>query len=248
MVSEPGAGAVELRGPADALLDEPLQVTARGAGGSDGLLWRARIRDDDGRVWRAVAQRPEQLAAGWSPAKETTGTVAGLRSLRPVALDLRAEVPDGRAGTRTFRRRLLAEGVRVRRWKQDLQGTLLLPAQEQPCAAVVVEALDPPHDADGDAQPDPVATARAAAPLAAALLASRGVLVFAVATPGAAERAVELLAAVPAAQRAGSGVRLLPSTPLPPGVPARASAVEVRAAAEAWDALLAELGATPRGG
>jgi hypothetical protein len=249
VVSEP-VGALELRGPADGLLDDPLTLLARGAGGQTGLLWRARLRDDDGRVWRATAERPELLARAWTPAKETTGAVAGLRSLRPVALDVRAEAPDGRAAARTFRRRLLADGVRVRRWKEGLNATLLLPLAETPCAAVVLDAGGGGGTGGASGACDAGVGTAEAAPLAAALLASRGVLVFAVATPGAADRAAELLAAVPAAARAaeagGGAVRLISSLPLPPGVPARMSAGQTSANAAAWDALLAELGATPR--
>ena len=87
---------LELRGATDGeLLDEPWRVVARGAGGGP-LTWRARIRDDDGRVWRAEATSPQGLAGAWAPAKRPApGPVAALRSLRPVAIDLRAETADG---------------------------------------------------------------------------------------------------------------------------------------------------------
>jgi hypothetical protein len=243
-------GALELRGAADGLLDEPLALTVRGAGGGP-LLWRARLRDDDGRVWRAAADEPELLAAAWAPAKETTGAVAALRSLRPVALDLRAEAADGRAAARTVRRRLVADGVRVRRWRAPLPGALLLPDREEPCAAVVVEPApaDAPAapGAPGDPAPSaPRAAAGEATLSAAALLASRGVLVFATTEAGAGDQALELLAAVPAAARAARPARRLAFLPLPPGIPARLTAAEATANAVAWDALLAELGAGPR--
>jgi len=260
-------GALELRATADALLDAPLEASVRGAGGAE-LLWRARTHDDDNRVWRASAARPEELNAAWAPAKATTGAVAALRSLRPVALELRAEAADGRAAARTVRRRLVADGVRVRRWRDGVAGTLLLPARETPCAAVVVTpaapgpASDAPtprgHRPNADAAPGPAshspspleARPSAAAPAllppdallpVAALLASRGALVFATAQPGDGERALELLAAIPAAGRAERPPRLLSPLPLPPGLPAR-----VAADAAAWDALLAELGADRR--
>lgn len=223
-MSGEGGGALELRADPDTLLDAPLDASVRGAGGAE-LLWRARLQDDDGRVWRAAAARPEALAAAWAPAKATTGDVAALRSLRPLALELRAEAPDGRATARTVRRRLLADGVRVRRWKDGVAGTLLLPACEAPCAALAVtDAI----------APDALLPA-------AALLASRGVLVFAAASEQDGGPALELLAAIPAAGRAERPPRLVPPLPLPPGLPARAAAD-----ASAWDTLLAELGADPR--
>jgi hypothetical protein len=218
-------GALELRAAPDELLDAPLEASVRGAGGGE-LLWRARAQDDDGRVWRASAARPEELTAAWAPAKATTGEVAALRSLRPLAVELRAEASDGRATARTVRRRLLADGVKVRRWKDGVAGTLLLPGRDGPCAAVAVtEAV----------VPDALLPA-------AALLASRGVLVFAAASEQDGELALRLLASIPAAGRAERPPRLIPPLPLPPGLPTRAAAD-----AAAWDALLAELGAGPRG-
>ena len=285
-----GGGALELRGAGDGLLDEPLVLQVHGAGGA-APTWRARLRDDDGRVWRASADRPERLAAAWAPAKATTGPVAALQSLRPIALELRAEADDGRAAARTVRRRLLADGVRVRRWRDPVPGTLLLPAAATPCAAVVLPpaavgrptaapdrsaaagppaaAADPPAAgasaaaaADGGppaatapgppaaATADPRAagaSAAAAALPAAALLASRGAVVFVPARDEGLERAVELLAAVPAAARAAGGaVRVLDAVPLPPGLPARRDPAAAAADAAAWDALLAALGARPR--
>ncbi|MBI5105688.1 MAG: hypothetical protein HZB46_12040 [Solirubrobacterales bacterium] len=178
------------------LLDAPLALKAPGA-----VWWRARLRDDDGRVWKAEGPSPEEL--GWSG----PGEVAALRSLRPVAIDLRAELAGGGAVARALRRVLLAPGVQVRRWK-DAGATLFRPAGE-PCATVVV-----PADAT----------------LAAALLASRGALVL-------AGPPHERLAAVPGA----TDPLVLDAAPLPPNVPV----AEPRDPA-AWDALLAELGATAR--
>jgi hypothetical protein len=214
---------LELRGATDGLLlDEPWRLDVRGAGGAP-LTWRARIRDDDGRVWRAEAERPEDLAGAWSPAKRPSpGPVAALRSLRPVSVDVRAEAADGRAASRTVTRRLVADGVRRRRWRDGAAATLHLPAG--PAASVAL--------LDGG---DP-----AIAPLVAALLASRGVLVLHV--TGGLDAASERLAAVPAA--AGAPPRVVAGEHLlPPGVPATAVPD-----ADAWDALLADLGATPRGG
>src|SRR6478752_1658970 len=116
---------LELRGATDGLLlDEPWRLEVRGAGAAP-LTWRARIRDDDGRVWRAEAGRPEDLAGAWSPAKRPApGPVAALRSLRPVSVDVRAETADGRAAARTVTRRLVADGVRRRRWCDGVSATL----------------------------------------------------------------------------------------------------------------------------
>jgi hypothetical protein len=213
---------LELRGATDGLLlDEPWLLDVRGAGGAP-LTWRARIRDDAGRVWRAEAGRPEDLAAAWTPAKRPPpGPVAALRSLRPVSVDVRAEAADGGAAARTVTRRLVAEGVRRRRWRDGVSATLHLPAGP-PASVALLHGGDP-----------------AIAPLAAALLASRGVLVLQVADGLDAAR--ERLAAVPAA--AGAQPRVVAGEGLlPPGVPAT-----VAADAAAWDALLADLGATPRG-
>jgi hypothetical protein len=215
-------GALELSAPGTALLDEPLVVRVRGAGEKPpSLLWRARVRDDDGRVWRATAKSPGELAAAWDPAKDTTGDVAALQSMRPVQLDLRVEASDGRGATRTLTRRLLADGVRVRRWREGVTATLLLPAV--PPTAAIVAAVTP-----------------AGLP-AAALLASRGVLVFAVREPRQLDRGIELLADVPAAAMPEGARRFDDPLPLPPGLPARTTPDDA-----AWDALLAELSATPR--
>ncbi|MEA2219037.1 MAG: hypothetical protein QOJ35_1663 [Solirubrobacteraceae bacterium] len=241
-------GQLELRGPATGLLDEPFVLRVRGAGPAAELRWRARYRDDDDRVWRAAAARCEDLATSWSPAKEGTGAIAALRSLRPLSVDVRVETPDGRAAARTVTRLLAGEGVRSRRWRDGLAATLHVPTGT-PCATVVVDATAG-------------ATEAAVATLAASLLASRGVLALVVASARgdvAAEPlavARERLAAVPGA---GGAIVVLPALDpfgaadpgsgvvLPPGVGARD--VRPGAAAEraaAWDALLGRLGAQPR--
>jgi len=221
-------GALEIRGPGDGLLDDPLALHARGAGPDAVLRWRARLRDDDHRVWRAEAARAEDLAGAWAPAKAApTGPVAALRSLRPVAIEVRVEAADGRAATRTLRRRLVGEGVRVRRWREPFPATLLRPAG-QPAATALVDARTG-------------ADALAVATVAAALLASRGVLVLVLA-PGrgtASATPADAAAALAAVPGAGDPVAIDP--PLPPGVPATNPC-----SAEDWDALLTRLGARPR--
>ena len=184
------------------------------------------MRDDDGRVGKGSAARARDLGLAWVPVKEGTGPVAALASLRPVAIDVRAEASDGRSASRTVTRLLVGDGVRVRRWRDGgVVATLCLPAGEA-CAVAVVDA------------------AVEGAVLAAPLLASRGVLALVVARGGAAARS--LLAAVPAA--AGHEVVELGAEDvgIPPGVGVRDSMGEAAGRAEAWDALLARLGARPR--
>lgn len=243
-------GALEIRGPGSGLLDDPLTLRTRGAGEDATLVWRARFRDDGGRVWRATAPRAEDLASAWAPAKSGTGPVAALQSLHPVAIDVRVEAADGRTATRTISRRLLADGVQLRRWRGDLAARLHLPG-DGVASTLVIDATAGPEDA-------------AAAALAAPLLASRGILVLAVgpvrgrATPAdVVAEARERLAAVPAA--AGTEVRVLPAlghaaaagcsgdvVVVPPGVPTTDDAAQGEARAKTWDALLARLGATAR--
>lgn len=231
---------LEIRGAASGLLDDPLLLSARGAGSAGAALWHARFRDDDDRVWRATAARADELPAAWTPAKASTGALAALQSLRPVRIEVRVEADDGRAATRTLVRRLLGEGVRVRRWR-DVGGAVLhLPADPAPCAVALIDATAGPRDAVD------------AATLAAPLLASRGALTLVVPPPSAdgmaaaevLERAAVRLAAMGAA--AGLEVRTLPGVVLPPGVAARGGSTDADARATAWDALLAELGARPR--
>ncbi|WP_445150059.1 hypothetical protein [Baekduia sp. Peel2402] len=211
---------LELRGAAPGLLDDPLLLEVGGAPPNAALTWRARVRDDDGFVWRASGTRVDALA--WTPAKASAGDVAALRSLRPVDLDVRVEDPEGATASRTLKRTLLAEGVRARRWKDGVAGTLYLPAAATGGAAIL------------DAR---ATEAETTVPVAAALLASRGVLVFAL-TRGTPEAAREALAAVPSAP---ADVAILDAVPLPPGVPARTPPNSA-----AWDALLADLSARPR--
>ena len=207
-----------------ALLDEPLRLRARGQGAE--LRWRGRYRDDDGRVWKASAASAEELTLAWAPAKDGTGPVAALQSLRPLSIDVRVETPDGAAASRTLTRRLRADGVRSRRWREPgLQATLHLPAEPEGVPPLVL-----------DATADPVAAA-----LAAPLLASRGVLTLVVAS-GDPALAVERLAAVPAAS--GEPV-VVDGLVLPPNVGTREAGAAARVAA--WDAFLARVGARPRG-
>lgn len=223
-------GALELRGEATGLLDDPLVLRVRG-GGDDGVVaWRARHRDDDGRVWRAGAARPEELAAGWAARGAEPGTIAALRSLRPVSIDVRAETAGGRAAARTVTRRLAGDGVRLRRWRDGLPAALHLPAPgEPPCAAAILDATG---------------TGAAAAALAAPLLASRGALVLAL-YDGDPDAAAGRLAAVPAA--AGLEVAVLPAPAPPPGIAVQGEGEPAFAArAAAWDGLLARLGARAR--
>ena len=221
------ADGLEIRGPARALLDDPLLLRLRGAGGAS-AAWRARFRDDDGRVWRATAPRAEELPGAWTPAKPALGPLAALRSLRPIELEVRAEVPDGRAATRTLTQVLMGDGVRLRRWRDGrLSATLHLPGEASGATVLL--------DATGDDD------AAAAATLAAPLLASRGVVVLALAA-GPLEVASERLAAVPGAAAAPEVVR---AGLVPPGVATR-DPQDHDARAAAWDELLARLGARPR--
>jgi hypothetical protein len=181
---------LEIQGPDTALLDDPLDLRLRGAGPDAAVVWHARLRDDDGLVFRARAERPEALPAAW----RGKAPEAALSSLRPVRIDVRAEAQDGRAATRTLTRLLVADGVRIRRWRDAVTATLHLPAGD-PRATVLV---------DGPAG------------IAGALLASRGVLVLAV-TGGDPAAAREMLAAVPGA---ADPVELAAAdVPIPAGAP-----------------------------
>ncbi|GAC1320937.1 MAG: hypothetical protein NVSMB25_13970 [Thermoleophilaceae bacterium] len=243
----PEGGALELRGVPRGLLDDPILLRARGAGEDAELRWRARYRDDDGRVWRASATRSEDLAV-WEPNRPPARTVASLRSLRPVWIDVRVEAADGRTAARTLERRLCDDGVEIRRWRGQPAATLHLPERATPCATVLIDATA------GVAQ-------ASVALIAAPLLASRGTLVLVVSERGAGAIAAarERLMSVPAAT---AEVRVLPAgdpfatereleptVTLPPGVGAvggKPGAAEERAIT--WDRLLAELGARPRAG
>lgn len=232
---------LEIEADADGLLDDPLHLRVRGGGGQP-VLWRARLRDDDGRVWRAEAPTPEELTVRWRPAKPQDGRAAALGSLHPVRIDVRAEVDDGRGASRTITRRLLADGVRVRRWRDGAPATLHLPSGP-PAATLLL-------DATADAERAVVAA------LAGALLASRGALVLVVArgrgkgadTAAALDGARARLAAVPGADPAGAVV--LPvlaageagdGVVLPAGVGLGGEA-DPAARAAAWRALVARLG------
>jgi hypothetical protein len=181
---------LEIQGPDTALLDDPLALRLRGAGPDAAVVWHARLRDDDGLVFRARAERPEDLPGAW----RGKAPAAALGSLRPVRIDVRAEAADGRAASRTVTRLLVADGTRVRRWRDAVAGTLHLPAGD-PGATVLVDG---------------------AAGIAGALLASRGVLVLAV-TGGDLTAARKMLAAVPGATEP---VELGASdVPIPTGAP-----------------------------
>jgi hypothetical protein len=213
---------LEIRGAAPGLLDDPLLLEVGGAPPNSRLTWRARLLDDDGFVWRAAADTSAGLLTAWAPAKPSAGAVMALRSLRPVDVDVRVEAPDGAAASRTITRTLVADGVKVRRWREGVVGSLYLPSGDAARALVV----------DARAQNDAVT-------VAAALLASRGVLVFVVSGGkggGAVEEARELVAALPSAPAAVDPVEALP---LPPGAAGNPDPT-------AWDAVLAELGAMPR--
>ena len=133
-------GTLEIRGPATGLLDDPLVLQARGAGRGAELVWRARLRDDDGRVWRATAPTAERLGATWAPSKSGSAAIAALTSLHPVTIDVRVQAPDGRTAARTLTRVLLADGVRRRRWRDGLAAALYLPAGPAPCAVLLADA------------------------------------------------------------------------------------------------------------
>lgn len=217
---------LELSGPSAALIDEPLDVRLRGLGEIEsdpdddfgGVLWRARLRDDDGRVWRATADAPAHLAAGLAPSKPGTGRVPALGSLRAVQLDVHAEAPDGRGAKRTFERRLLGDGVRVRRWKErELRGTAFLPTVgAAPTQPLLI-----------DARTDATSTdlgllAAFVAPLAAAVLASRGRATVVVSELDDLGPVLERLGQLKAARDEPRVLRALGAGDvvlLPPGVP-----------------------------
>lgn len=208
---------LEIRTEADALLGTPLATGLRGAGEqAGGVRWMARLRDDDGRVWRAEAGAAAALGTAWT-CGDAPPPCAALRSLRPAEIEVRAQLPDGRSASRTVRRRLLADGVEVRRWRDraPLAVTLYLPA-ERPATGVVL--LD-----QHAGEPVPWL------PVAAALLASRGPLVATATTAGAGRRAgqadaiADLAAALQALPQAGgAAAAVLTEVPLPPGLPAPA--------------------------
>jgi hypothetical protein len=183
---------LEIRGVSTGLLDEPFDLQVRGAAPGEELLWRARYRDDDLRVWRAAAARALDLSAAWKPAKPSTGPQAALGSLRPVRIDVRVEGADGRAAARTITRQIVGEGVKVRRWR-DLRATLFIPGGD-PRATLVIRGET--HPTTGP------------------LLASRGLLLLAV--DREADEAIERLKTVPGAT--GPAVVPAADVPLPPNV------------------------------
>jgi hypothetical protein len=201
---------LEIRGVTGGLLDDPFDLTVRGVEAGEDVLWRARYRDDDMRVWVTAAASARDLTSAWRPSKPSTGPVAALQSLRPLRVDVRVEAGDGRAAARSVTRAILGDGVRVRRWGGGAR--LFLPAE--PCATVLVEGADS---------------------IAPALLASRGVLVLAVAS-GSVDEARERLAAVPGAT---DPITMEPVVPPNVGGSSEADAA-------AWDALIARVGARPR--
>jgi hypothetical protein len=210
---------LEIRGVSAGLLDEPFLLDVRGAAPGEVLLWRARYRDDDLRVWRAAAARAGDLSSAWRPAKPSTGPVAALGSLRPVRIDVRVEASDGRAAARTVTRTLLADGVRVRRWREPaLSATLYLPTAAEPVIALVSKG-----------EPESVA---------GPLLASRGALVLAVSD--GVENALERLQAVPGATE--PQIVASADIPLPPNV----GATDREPQPQAWDDLLARLALSRR--
>jgi hypothetical protein len=208
---------LELRGGGPALLDEPLAFEVRGAPPETPLSWRARVRDDDGIVWTARADSAHELVdAPWRGG----GRVAAMSSLRHVLLGVRAEAPEGAAVARELDRHVVGSGVRVRRWREDgLAATLFRPEATPSATALVGGGAPAAHW-----------------PVAAALLASRGVLVLLL-TRGARADVTERLAAVPGADEA----LVLDGLPIPAGVPSPTPT------AAAWDDLLHRLGARPRG-
>jgi hypothetical protein len=257
------SAGLEIRGVATGLLDEPLLLRTRGGSADESISWRARHRDDQGRVWRATADSARELSDRWALGKAAGGSLAALQSLRPVSIDVRAELSDGRGCNRTLTRSLVGEGVRVRRWRDGLTATLYLPAPGASCATAML-------DSRAGTRAFEVAT------LAAALLASRGVLALVVGSvrvgrtteqagtePASVEFAFaaarERLLAVPSAsseiQTLAVADPFIDSDPgqaeaavlLPPGIGIDGGAQPAELRATAWDALLGRLGARPRG-
>jgi hypothetical protein len=212
---------LEISAQAIALLDDPLDLHARGGVAT---RWRARLIDDDGRSWRTEADSPEALVEHWAPAKDTTGPTAALGSLRPIRLDVRAETEAGPAANRTLERRLLADAVKVRRWRAPAPtATLFLPT-ESATGALLIDARE----------------SHPATLPAGALLASRGVVALVVTDDDLAQ-AAEMLASVPAAAGLDPMTLAAAEIGVPPGIPATAAGDAAK-----WDELLALLGAEPR--
>lgn len=191
--------ALDIRTDPVALLGTALATGLRGAGPDAEVLWRARTRDDDGRVWQAQAETAGELGTAWTPAKASSGVTANRRSLRPFEIDVRAELDDGRTSARTVKRTLLADGVRVRRWRGQ-HATLYLP----------------PSPVERTLLVDATASEPAWLGPAAALLSSQGALVL-TATAGAD---LELLAERITAVRGAAPAECIAPPPAPPGFPA----------------------------
>ena len=198
---------LELRGAAPGLLDEPLLLEVGGAAPGSTLIWRARIRDDDGFVWRGEGASLDALR--WTAKADG---VAALRSLRPVELEVRVEDADGTA-TRTLTRTVLDRGG---------EGAALEGGRDR---APAPRPPTPPRRCvvDGE-EPHTLVAARAAGLARRARLRARR---------AATRRALPLRRTRAPARRRSR---------VPPGLPARDDAPD----AAAWDALLADLGATPR--
>lgn len=211
-MTSPDAIKLTVRERAEALLDDPFDLRATAPDGAE-LRWRGRIRDDDGRVWRASAGRAHDLSWRWMPAKDGTGPIAALASLRPVSIDVRVETEDGRGAVRTLRRQLVVPGVKSRRWRGEVAAVLHLPAEPEPASTLLIDATAGPE-------------AAIVAALAGPLLAARGVLTLVVpppkrATPDLLDRALEQLAAVPAVAATGKDPLVLPARP--PRLPGEAA-------------------------
>jgi len=192
--------ALEIRTEPDALLGTPPATGLRGAGPDPGdVLWRARTRDDDGRVWQAQATSAPELGSTWTPAKASTGAAANRRSLHPFEIEVRAELGDGRGASRSVTRRLLAEGVKVRRWRGEHATLYLPPSPVERTLLVDATASDP-------AWLGP----------AASVLASQGALVL----TAAAGADLELLAERITAVRGARPAEWIAPPPAPPGFPA----------------------------
>lgn len=192
------AVALDIRTDPEALVGTPLATGLRGGGPDADVLWRARTRDDDGRVWQSQAYSAIELGTSWTPAKASSGVAANRRSLHPLEIEVRAELDDGRTSARTVRRRLVADGVRVRRWRGE-KATLYLPHGD-PQQTVLIDATSD--------EPEWLVPA-------SAVLASQGAIVL-TATAGAdIEKLQQQLAAVPGA---GEIQRLTPPQP-PTGFP-----------------------------
>ena len=130
------------------LLDDPFDLRVRGAGPdaeSPGARATATTTAASGARSR---WRPEDLVARWLPAKD--GDRRRSRRCARCARSASTCAPraqDGRAAARTFTRRVAADGVRTRRWRDGLAATLHVPAE-------------PPYRRDGRSSTRPAARRR----------------------------------------------------------------------------------------